>query len=233
MSLTVSICTDDPQTFLILNHIVSVAGYKPQFMELDDTPCSDTAELPYAILFDTNENTEPILALSTSLKRNSFTKNIILVALTKPCNTPNFLSFLQAGIDECFPHPFTPEHILSFLKDRRPIRKNIHQSDVTFPTNVEFGNLDIVAKERVLRQGSSKVHLTPIQFRLLQGFASTPGEVISREHLIKIGWPDSQHVQPRTVDVHVGNLRRQLRKLTGKNLIRAVHTTGYAFDLLQ
>ena len=180
MLLTVSICTKDPQTFLILNHIVSVAGYQPKFMELDDTLYSDDDDLPYAILFDTNENTEPVLEVCSALKRNAFTKDIILVALTKPCNSPNFLSFLQAGMDECFPHPFAPEHILSFLQDRRPVQTNPRRTNEMFSTGIGLSDLDIMAKERILRKGASEIHLTPIQFRLMQCFLSTPGTVFSR-----------------------------------------------------
>ncbi|KAB2686615.1 transcriptional regulator [Ochrobactrum sp. POC9] len=229
VNINVSICTQDPQTYLILGHILSVAGYNPNLLQLPFSTDFSLETIPYAILFDTSENTDPIIELCASIKRNSMTESIILVALVHPCNELTFLDFLKSGFDECFPHPFTPERVLSFLQDRRPVSTNTTSSTLP-PRKNTFGKLDMSPEERTLRHGEVEVQLPPIEFRILQGFVDAPGQVMKREQIIKMGWPPHHYVQPRTVDVHVGNLRRRLRKLTGKNMIRTVHTTGYAFD---
>ncbi len=230
VNCSVPIFTQNPQTYLLLGHILSVAGYTPSLMKLDSLTCSKNAAIPFAVLFDTAEDTEPILELCAKIKHNPATKNIILIALLPPCNTRDFLRFLQAGIDECFANPFAPERILSFLQNRYPL-----SIDRTYPhplqrNEIHVGNLDILADKRILRYGEAEIQLTPIEFRILQGLIDAPGHVLNREQIIKVGWPPHHYVQRRTVDVHVGNLRRHLRKLTGKNLIRTVHTTGYAFE---
>ncbi|WP_247880392.1 winged helix-turn-helix domain-containing protein [Ochrobactrum sp. Q0168] len=233
VNLNVKICTQNPQNYLILSHILSVAGYKPSLMSLQAPSNLATEAIPYAILFDTSENTEPILEFCAAIKQNSATRDIILVALAQSCNSLNFLDFLQAGFDEFFPHPFVPERVLSFLHDRQTssLERKTLASDRHCIGHV--GELNILSGERILRHGEMEIRLTPTEFRILRGFIAAPGQVMKREQLIKIGWPPHHYVQPRTVDVHVGNLRRQLWKLTGKNLIRTVHTTGYAFELSQ
>ncbi len=233
VNLSVPICTENPQNYLILSHILSVGGYMPSLMDLQASSNFATEAIPYAILFDTSENTEPICDVCATIKQNPATRGIILVALTKPCNSMNFLDFLHAGFDEIFPHPFVPERILSFLHDREsmPLERKTLTSDRR--ERVHIGDLSILPDERILRLGSLEIRLTPTEFRILRGFIAAPGQVMKREQLIKIGWPAHHYVQLRTVDVHVGNLRRQLWKLTGKNLIRTVHTTGYAFEFSQ
>jgi two-component system, OmpR family, phosphate regulon response regulator PhoB len=54
--------------------------------------------------------------------------------------------------------------------------------------------------------------------------------VQSRQELIEAAWPRRVHVEPRTVDVHIGRLRRQLNKGGEANLIRTVRSIGYSLD---
>jgi two-component system phosphate regulon response regulator PhoB len=74
------------------------------------------------------------------------------------------------------------------------------------------------------------VQLSPIEFRLLQHFLQKPGYVFSREALIEAAWPQGTFVEPRTVDVHVGRLRRAMRGVLSRDIIRTVRAIGYALD---
>ncbi|MFJ6322212.1 MULTISPECIES: winged helix-turn-helix domain-containing protein [unclassified Rhizobium] len=57
-----------------------------------------------------------------------------------------------------------------------------------------------------------------------------PGRVFTRPELIEAAWPPNYYVQPRTVDVHIGSLRRMLEQMTGRNIIRTIRSTGYAAE---
>ncbi len=98
MNLNVPICTENPQSYLILSHILSVGGYVPSLMDLQASSNFATEAIPYAILFDTSENTEPIFDVCATIKQNPATRDIILVALTKPCNSTNFLDFYRLDL---------------------------------------------------------------------------------------------------------------------------------------
>lgn len=233
MNRSVSICTQNPQTYLILSHILSVAGYSPNLMDMAASLDSAREALPFAILFDTTEDIEPILELCASFKHDTKTKNIVLIALLPPSNTRNFLRFLQIGIDECITHPFVPERILAFLHDRQSVITSHTSQTRVRRSGTLIENLEILPEKRVLRHGEAEIQLTPTEFRILEGLIDAPGHVLNREQIIKVGWPSNHYVQTRTVDVHVGKLRRQLLNLTGKNLIRTVRSAGYALEVLK
>ena len=71
-----------------------------------------------------------------------------------------------------------------------------------------------------------EVRLTPTEFDLLARLAATPGEVLTREHLLAEvwDWPDASGT--RTVDSHV----RALRAKVGAERVRTVHGVGYALE---
>jgi two-component system response regulator BaeR len=73
--------------------------------------------------------------------------------------------------------------------------------------------------------------LTPVEFRLLQQFASNPGKVYSRNHLLDHLYDDHRIVTDRAVDSHIKNLRRKLEAaLPETEVIRSVYGVGYKFD---
>jgi len=82
---------------------------------------------------------------------------------------------------------------------------------------------------RVYRNGQ-RVDLGPIEFRLLCHLLSRSPKVLTRQDLIAVAWPKNVLVEPRTIDAHVGRLRRALARRGETNLIRTVRSAGYAFD---
>jgi two-component system phosphate regulon response regulator PhoB len=80
---------------------------------------------------------------------------------------------------------------------------------------------------RVYRNGK-EVHLCPIEFRLLRHMLARPGKVFSRNELIRAAWPRNIFVEARTVDVHIGRLRRTLKAAAKTDMIRTVRSAGYA-----
>ena len=96
-----------------------------------------------------------------------------------------------------------------------------------------FGDLIIdFAKHRVLR-GLREVHLGPTEFRLLQYLMEKPGDVLSRETLLKLVWGGSVYVELRTVDVHIKRLRNALNAGGEPDIIRTIRSAGYAMDMGQ
>jgi len=87
------------------------------------------------------------------------------------------------------------------------------------------------AAHRVTRDGA-EVHLGPTEFRLLDFFMQSPGRVFSREQLLDAVWGSDVYVEARTVDVHIGRLRKALAKgAPGFDPIRTVRSAGYALEV--
>lgn len=84
-----------------------------------------------------------------------------------------------------------------------------------------------------VRRGDRDVRLTPTEFRLLQHFLANPERVFTRDELAEAAWPAKGPVGGRTIDVHVGRLRRALCTTEEQNLIRTVHSIGYALSTKQ
>lgn len=82
---------------------------------------------------------------------------------------------------------------------------------------------------RVYRRGR-EIHLGPTEFRLLQVLLQNPDHVLTREQLLGAVWGFENDIDERTVDVHVGRLRKALNQRRDRDPIRTVRGVGYAFD---
>ena len=78
--------------------------------------------------------------------------------------------------------------------------------------------------------GERPIDLWTTELRLLHYFMTHPGRVFSREQLLDSVWGSDVYVEARTVDVHVGRLRKALNEPGEKDPIRTVRSAGYSFD---
>ena len=86
-----------------------------------------------------------------------------------------------------------------------------------------------LASYRVWR-GGREIHLSPTEFKLLRRLLERPEQVVTRHELRIAAWPRNIHVGPRTIDVHVGRLRRALSMGTEANLVRTIRSVGWALS---
>jgi len=82
-----------------------------------------------------------------------------------------------------------------------------------------------------VRRGDQEIHLGPTEFRLLDYLIQHPGRVFSREQLLDAVWGSDVYVEVRTVDVHIGRLRKALTASGSQtDPIRTVRSAGYSLD---
>jgi DNA-binding response OmpR family regulator len=147
---------------------------------------------------------------------------VSVLMLTARDSETDMLVGLGMGADDYMTKPFSLRelvarvHVLLRRVDRSP-------SPAGAPIDVEGVQIDPGRRE-VVKEGEL-VHLTPIEFDLLYKLASRPGIVYSRDQLLSEVWGYRDDSSARTVDTHVGSLRRKL----GPDLIRTSHGVGYAF----
>ena len=82
----------------------------------------------------------------------------------------------------------------------------------------------------IVSVGDVKIPLGPIEYKLLRVLLEAPGRVFSREQLLERVWENSLDVETRTVDVHIGRLRKQLKSVSKADPIRTVRGFGYSLD---
>ena len=93
---------------------------------------------------------------------------------------------------------------------------------------LEVGDIRLDPETYRVTRGGEELHLGPTEFRLLGAFMERPGKVWTREALLDRVWGRDVYIDTRTVDVHVGRLRKVLLSTSGTDPIRTVRGAGYA-----
>jgi two-component system phosphate regulon response regulator PhoB len=93
-----------------------------------------------------------------------------------------------------------------------------------------FGDITLDREVKRVHRDGREIRLGPTEFRLLDCLLQRPGRVFSREQLLDIVWGRDVYVEARTVDVHVGRLRKALNRRGERDPIRTVRAAGYALD---
>ncbi len=97
------------------------------------------------------------------------------------------------------------------------------------PSTLDIGDIHLDAAAYRVTRGVREVRAGPTEFRLLAFMMKNAGRVLSREELRIAAWPEAPMVNPRTVDVYIGRLRRALNRGRDRDPIRTVRHAGYIF----
>jgi len=166
------------------------------------------------------------IELCRRLRGRSETRNMPIMMLTARGEESDRIRGLDTGADDYVTKPFSmtelAARIRAVLRRIRPglAEDRVSQGDIT---------MDRVA-HRVRRSGR-EIHLGPTEFRLLDYLMQHPGRVFSREQLLDSVWGSDVYVEARTVDVHIGRLRKALNNDEEVDPIRTVRSAGYSLDV--
>jgi two-component system phosphate regulon response regulator PhoB len=160
------------------------------------------------------------------LRGRAETRNLPIIMLTARGEETDRVRGLDTGADDYMTKPFSMTELTARIRAvLRRIRLGLADDRINHADIV----IDRVA-HRVRRAGK-EVHLGPTEFRLLDHLMKHPGRVFSREQLLDAVWGSDVYVEARTVDVHVGRLRKALNVEGTVNPIRTVRSAGYSLDL--
>lgn len=157
------------------------------------------------------------------LKSAGETARIPVIMLSARSEEIDKVRGLETGADDYVTKPYSVAELLARLRTQlRRIRP------AAVGERLEYGDITLdMAEHRVYRDGA-ELTLGPTEFRLLTALMERPGRVWSREQLLDRVWGHDIYVDSRTVDVHVGRLRKALRIGASDDLIRTVRGAGYA-----
>lgn len=184
------------------------------------------SEKPDLILLDWMLPNVSGIDLCREIRKSYDLRDIPIIMLTARGDEADKVKGLSFGADDYMTKPFSVPELVARIGAllRRASPKQ------TAPAS-SFGDLTIDHAKRLVMRGERAVHLGPTEFRLLQYLMEKPGDVLSREELLKLVWGGSIHVELRTVDVHIRRLRRALNEGGEPDMIRTVRSAGYALDL--
>jgi two-component system, OmpR family, phosphate regulon response regulator PhoB len=165
------------------------------------------------------------LEICRRLRGRGDMRNVPIVMLTARGEETDRIRGLDTGADDYIVKPFSMTEFLARLRAvLRRVRPSLVEDIVT------VGEISIDRGSHRVRRSSRDIHLGPTEYRLLDQLMQHPGRVFSREQLLDSVWGSDVYVEARTVDVHVGRLRKALNESGEKDPIRTVRSAGYSFD---
>ncbi|WP_085044295.1 response regulator transcription factor [Ensifer aridi] len=230
MKPLVLICSQDPELYLFLSHILEVDGIRSKLASgVDEALALAVEQELRAVVLDCQQVGAAAAPTCARLKREARDSGLPVIALVAQGAQNQLLNLLKAGIDEIFVRPFVPASLLDCLNGKLMLGQAGSKS-VQNGRSLCCGNLQMeLAGHRVRRDGF-EVHLGLVQFNLLRHLLENPGTVFSREELISAAWPDNIHVSARTVDVHISRLRKTLKTISSSSIIRTIRSLGYSLE---
>jgi two-component system phosphate regulon response regulator PhoB len=160
------------------------------------------------------------------LRARPATRNTPIIMLTARGEEGDRIRGLDTGADDYVVKPFSMVELTARVRAvLRRIRPGLADDQLNHGDIV----VDRVA-HRVKRQGRD-IHLGPTEFKLLDHLMQHPGRVFSREQLLNAVWGSDVYVEARTVDAHIGRLRKALMSHGGEDPIRTVRSAGYSLDM--
>lgn len=182
-------------------------------------------ETPDLILLDWMLPKVSGVEVCRQLRARAETRRTPILMLTARGEESDKVRGLDTGADDYVVKPFAMSEltarIRALLRRTRPelVDERLEYADIILDRG----------SRRVTRSGKN-VHLGPTEFRLLDFLMQRPGRVFSRERLMDAVWGPNTYVEIRTVDVHVGRLRKALREGGANDPIRTVRSAGYSLD---
>jgi two-component system phosphate regulon response regulator PhoB len=159
------------------------------------------------------------------LRGRSETRNVPIVMLTARGEESDRIRGLDTGADDYVIKPFSMTELSARLRAvLRRIRPGLAED------RVRHGDIVMDRVAHRVRRDDREVHLGPTEFRLLDYLMQHPGRVFSREQLLDAVWGSDVYVEARTVDVHIGRLRKALNRDDELDPIRTVRSAGYSLD---
>lgn len=226
MNPRILIVEDEEALTLLLRYNLEAAGY-----EVETVARGDEADLrlreapPDLVILDWMLPGVSGIELCRRLRSRPETRQLPIVMLTARGEESERVRGLSTGADDYVVKPFSVPELLArvaaLLRRASPERV----ADV-----LGFGDISLDReKKRVTRAGRA-IDLGPTEYRLLEFLMERPGRVFSREQLLDGVWGSDIYIDERTVDVHVGRLRKALNRGDEADPIRTVRGSGYALD---
>ena len=159
------------------------------------------------------------------LRGRAESRNMPIIMLTARGEETDRIRGLDTGADDYITKPFSMTELLARVRAvLRRIRPALAEDVAT------FGDIIVDRSAHRVRRAAKDIHLGPTEYRLLDHFMQHPGRVFSREQLLDAVWGSDVYVEARTVDVHIGRLRKALNVPGQTDPIRTVRSAGYALD---
>ncbi|HEY7296805.1 MAG TPA: phosphate regulon transcriptional regulator PhoB [Xanthobacteraceae bacterium] len=226
MDPRIMIVEDEDALALLLRYNLEAAGYQVETVARgDDAEVRLHESSPDLLILDWMLPGISGIELCRQLRARPQTRQLPIIMLTARGEESERVRGLAVGADDYVVKPFSvPElmaRVSALLRRASPERV----ADV-----LAFGDIEMDREKKRVSRGGRAVDLGPTEYRLLEFLLERPGRVFTREQLLDGVWGNDIYIDERTVDVHVGRLRKALNLGYSRDPIRTVRGSGYALD---
>ncbi len=215
---------DEPAQREVLRYNLEAEGYLVVCAKDGDEALERVAEaVPDLILLDWMLPHVSGIEVCRRLRLRPDTRAVPVIMLSARSEEVDKLRGFETGADDYVSKPYSLAELMARLRAQlRRVRPSAAGQVL------EWGDLQLDSTtHRVMRAGGD-LKLGPTEFRLLATFLERPGRVFSREALLDRVWGRDIYVDSRTVDVHIGRLRKALMANGGDDPLRTVRGAGYS-----
>lgn len=165
------------------------------------------------------------LEVCRQIKRSKRAKDCHVIMLTARGEEDDRIRGLDIGADDYIVKPYSIKELLARVRSGIRIRSAAKVDDM-----LTYGTIKMEINRRSVTIKNSVISMGPLEFKLLQVLLESPKRVFSRTQLLERIWTDNLDVETRTVDVHIGRLRKAIRAVNNEDLVKTVRGFGYSLD---
>jgi two-component system phosphate regulon response regulator PhoB len=220
----VLVIEDEPAQREVLSYNLNAEGYRVTTAENGEQGLLVVAEdAPDIIVLDWMLPHVSGIEICRQLKTRNDTRTIPIIMLSARSEEVDKVRGLEIGADDYVVKPYAVAELMARVRTQlRRVRPSKVGQVLT------FGDIELDADTHRVTRSEVELKLGPTEFRLLATFMEKAGRVLSREQLLDRVWGRDIYVDTRTVDVHVGRLRKVLTQNGGDDPLRTIRGAGYA-----
>ena len=217
---------DEESLALLLRYNLEVEGYTVETATRgDDAELRISEHPPDLVLLDWMLPGVSGVELCRRIRTRKDTERLPVIMLTARTEEADRVRGLATGADDYIVKPFSVPELLARIG---AVLRRISPSKVA--KRLIAADIELDRETRRVRRDGHELHLGPTEYRLLEFLMLKPGRVFSRGQLLDGVWGHDAEIDERTVDVHIGRLRRALTPAGAIDPLRTVRGAGYAFD---
>ncbi|GLK72012.1 phosphate regulon transcriptional regulator PhoB [Ancylobacter dichloromethanicus] len=226
MATNILIVEDEEPLTLLLRYNLESEGYSVESVGRGDEAETRLREsVPDLLILDWMLPGLSGIELCRRLRARPDTERMPILMLTARGEETERVRGLATGADDYVVKPFSVPELVARVRALLRRAKPEHIS-----TLLRAGDIELDRETKRVHRAGRELHLGPTEFRLLEFLMQSPGRVYSREQLLDGVWGQDVYIDERTVDVHVGRLRKALNRPRQPDPIRTVRGSGYSFN---
>ena len=223
---SVLIIEDEPNQAELIRYNLESEGYRVAIAcDGEDGLIQAMETIPDIILLDWMIPKVSGIEVCRQLRKIKSTNEIPIILLTARSEESDKVRGLDIGADDYITKPYSIKELLARVRAalRRPVA-------ITIKDQVIVDEIVVDLNKHVVKVQNHEINLGPTEFKLLLELMKNAGRVLSRDQLLDKVWGISANVDTRTVDVHIGRLRKLIRLVSNRSLITTVRGFGYSLN---